>query len=101
MQSHIVLTLKLFFSFLQHKEWERKVNFTVQQLLVLVTVNRLLSEAVKVFYGPSKPSRLCRGSVRLHTLEESRATDGLAFRAAELQDFCHFPHILCPMPLVF
>lgn len=74
----------------------------VQQLLTLVTVNRLLSEAAKVFYGPYTPSRLCRGSVRFHTLEESRATDGLAFRAAELSFSCRpsFPPF-SPHPLLF
>lgn len=55
----LCLNLKLFFFNLEAKE---RGEFTALQLLALVTVNRPLSGAVKVFYGPVFEPGLCQGS---------------------------------------
>lgn len=70
----VTLRLNLYFLLLLLLFWTRRGRgeFMALQLLALVTVNWPLSGAVKVFYGPC----LCRDSVRVHTCEESRATDG-------------------------
>lgn len=63
--SHFVLTLRLslfFFLSLSLWKWRRGGKFMALQLLSLVTVNWLLSEAVRVFYGRPFVPGLCLGS---------------------------------------
>lgn len=57
--SHFVLMLNFLFFSLEAKE---RGEFMALQLIALVTVNRPLSEAVRVFYGRLFALGLCRGS---------------------------------------